>query len=133
LVLEDPAGARAYAHLKAGSIRGLSIGFSVPEGKASCSNSNEGTRTLREVRLHEISLVAIPANPQVQVFSVKSLSDVQSLLRGLRDVDDDALGNLLEIDHELKRLLVDRDPAKMKMQLLAKLGSFAEELKSLAA
>jgi hypothetical protein len=69
----------------------------------------------------------------VQVFSVKSLSDVQSLLRGLRDVDDDALGNLLEIDHELKRLLVDRDPAKMKMQLLAKLGSFAEELKRLAA
>src|SRR5689334_17899832 len=33
LVLSDPAAQRAHAHLKAGSIKGLSIGFTVPRGE----------------------------------------------------------------------------------------------------
>jgi HK97 family phage prohead protease len=33
LVSADPNAQRAHAHLKAGSIRGLSIGFQVPPGK----------------------------------------------------------------------------------------------------
>jgi hypothetical protein len=72
---------------------------------------------------------------RAMISSVKSLGDVRHVLKSLRDDDvtDDALGDLLEIDRELKRLLVGRDLAEVKAQLLGELGAFAEELKRLAA
>jgi prohead serine protease len=105
----------------------------VPEGKA--SYSNDGTRTIREIKLYEISLVAIPANPRATVTAVKSLADAQNLLKSLRDADIDAgaLEELREIDQQLRRLLIGRDPQEMKQQMLAELETFAEQLKKLAA
>jgi HK97 family phage prohead protease len=106
LVLADPAAQRAYTHLKAGTIRGMSIGYDVPHGEGKILYSDDGTRTLKEIKLYEISLVAIPANPKAQVTSVKSLPDVMSVLRGLRDATDPAIvAQLRSIDAELKRLL----------------------------
>jgi HK97 family phage prohead protease len=106
LLLEDPAAARAYAHLKAGSIKGLSIGYSLPRGEGKVSYADDGTRTLKEVRLHEISLVAIPANPRAQITSVKSLQDVQRVLATMRDATEpEVLSQLHGVNLELKRLL----------------------------
>ena len=107
LVLADPQAQIAHAHLKAGSIRAMSIGYDLPRGEGKVSFSDDGTRTLREIRLHEISLVAIPANPKAQVTSVKSLVDVEHVLRTLRDAKDaDVVMHLKAIDAQLKRLLI---------------------------
>ncbi len=103
LVMEDQAAVRALAHLRAGSIKGLSIGYSVPDGKAEIQR--DGSRLLKEIRLHEISLVAVPADPRAQVLSVKDISRVLSELRvDAVPADDKAI--LLAA---LKRLLGVKD------------------------
>jgi HK97 family phage prohead protease len=109
LLLEDPAAKRAHLHLKSGTIKGLSIGYSLPYGEGKISY-NDGSRVLREIHLHELSLVAIPANPKATVTNVKSLTDVEHVLRTLRDAKDaDVVMHLKAIDAQLKRLLIVAD------------------------
>lgn len=103
LVMSDPAAIRAHAHLRAGSIKGLSIGYSVPDGKAEIQR--DGTRVLREIHLHEISLVAVPADPRAQVLSVKDVSRVLSSLR-VDEVPADDKATLLAA---LRKLLGTKD------------------------
>jgi hypothetical protein len=133
LVMEDPNVQRIHSHMRKGSLRCLSIGFQPVEGKTAWRD--DGVRVLKEIRLFEISVVAVGAAPRAQISSVKSLGDVRHVLKSLQDGDvtDDALGDLLEIDRELKRLLVGRDPQEARAAMLAELGSFAAELKKLAA
>jgi hypothetical protein len=129
LVMEDPNVRRVHAHMKLGGLKGLSIGFRPVKGKT--DYRDDGARVLKEIHLHEISVVAVAAAPRAQITAVKSLGDIRYMLKSLRDGDvtDDALGDLLEIDRELKRLLVGKDPQEVKAAMLAELGSFAEELK----
>jgi HK97 family phage prohead protease len=94
LVMEDPAAKRAYAHMKAGSVRGLSIGYSVPQGEGKTAYRDDGAQVLKEIRLHEISLVAIPANQRAVVTGVKALGDVRHMLKSLGSgVTDDQVRN----------------------------------------
>jgi HK97 family phage prohead protease len=111
LLMSDPAAQRAYAHLKAGSIKGLSIGYTLPNGAGKVTYSDDGTRTLKEVYLHEVSLVAVPANPRAQVVTVKSLAQIETVLRSYRpgDVTGDTLQKLQSIDAALKSLLKKDD------------------------
>lgn len=66
LVLGTAAGREAYELLKARALKGLSIGVQVVK-----EGWDGGVRVLKELRLHEISLVAIPADPFAEVLSVK--------------------------------------------------------------
>jgi uncharacterized protein len=82
LDLEDPAGLHAYRKMKGNKardippmVRGLSIGFSIPEGKWE-PNQKTGGRTIREVKLWEVSVVTFPAMPAAQVTSVKNTEDL---------------------------------------------------------
>ena len=110
LLLADPQAARAHAHLKAGTIKGMSIGYDIPRGQGKVSYSDDGVRTLKEIKLYEISLVAIPANPKAQVTSVKTLGDVEHLLRSITDASDaDVVRQLKSIDGQLRRLLARKD------------------------
>jgi len=84
LVLADPQAQRALAHVKAGSTRGMSVGFSVIRDAW-----REGIRHLQALKLFEISLCVFGANPLARVEGVKSAADCRSLgdweklLRGL--------------------------------------------------
>ena len=80
-LLLDVAQAReAYTLMKAGVVRGLSIGYSV---KRSRRSPDSGVRELLDLNLWEISLVTMPANEAAQVTVVKSVfgSDTASLMR----------------------------------------------------
>lgn len=70
LLLDDnvPQAKTAYALLKAGIVRGLSIGFRVVRKKI-----DDKVRRLKEIKLYEGSLVTIPANRFALVNEVKSL------------------------------------------------------------
>jgi HK97 family phage prohead protease len=129
LFLEDPIAQKAHVHMKGGSVRGISIGFLPPKGDA-VEYRQDGARVLKNIHLVELSLVAVPAAPRAQITSVKSLGDVQYLLKSLRDadVDEDALSELQGISHELKRLLVGRDPEEARQQVLSELKAFAAQL-----
>jgi HK97 family phage prohead protease len=68
LILEDETAKKAYTLLKAGVIRGLSIGFQTIRDTVV-----NGVRHLKEVKLYEVSICTFPANELAQVTSVKRL------------------------------------------------------------
>jgi uncharacterized protein len=87
LIEDDPLAKRAHAHMKAGSLSGLSIGYWLEDYDY---DSSKDAFLLREIDLLEISLVTFPANDAARVSNVKSAladgvpprpSDMERLLR----------------------------------------------------
>jgi uncharacterized protein len=132
LLMADPIAARAYEHLKAGTVKGLSIGYDTIKS----SPGPDGGRLLQELKLWEVSLVTFPMNERAVVNSVKSLHDVERVLSSLSTEDlskQETLNQLRVIDSELKRLLLNHgaDPEEEKADLLRELQAFAGELAQL--
>lgn len=71
LVMESPVAQKAYALMKKEVLRGLSIGY---DTVVSEYDKERDIRTLKEVRLWEVSLVTFPMNPEAQVTNVKAIS-----------------------------------------------------------
>lgn len=86
LILADPQARVAREHMRAKSVRGVSIGYDVLDSNLLPS----GVRELTSVRLWELSLVTFPALPEAQVQSVKSFMQCTN-------------------ERELKNLLRERD------------------------
>lgn len=70
LINDDPLAKRAYAHAKAGSLGGLSIGFILKDWEY---DSAKGVYLLKEIDLWEVSLVTMPANDDARISDVKSM------------------------------------------------------------
>lgn len=89
LIDDDPLAKRAYAHLKAGSITGLSIGYVLKDWEY---NHEKEAFILKEIDLWEISLVTFPANDEARINNVKSILEKgeipspRDIERVLRDV-----------------------------------------------
>ncbi|MCE2597208.1 HK97 family phage prohead protease [Motilimonas cestriensis] len=69
LIDDDPLAKRAHAHLKAGSIKGLSIGYELIDWEWS---ADKGAYILKEIKLWEVSLVTFPSNEEARVAEVKT-------------------------------------------------------------
>ncbi|RRH72002.1 HK97 family phage prohead protease [Falsigemmobacter faecalis] len=98
LVLETTKGREAHALLKAGAVRGLSIGYRTIKGEPS-GNAYK----LKEVDLVEISLTAMPANPKALITGVKSealAADLEEFARRLRDGEPLPVKNFEDILRE---------------------------------
>lgn len=76
ITLEVTDGREAYALARDGALTGLSIGYQVVK-----SAPGKGARDLLELALHEVSLVAIPANPRARISGIKSIA-------GARDIEE---------------------------------------------
>ena len=79
ITLASRDGAEAYALAKDGALTGLSIGY-----KPTRQEPRGDHRILHEVKLFEVSPVAVPMNEYARIQSVKSISsirDLESLLR----------------------------------------------------
>lgn len=70
LIDADPLAKRAHAHMKAGSLSGLSIGYMLKDYEY---DNEKGAFLLKEIDLWEISLVTFPANDEARISEVKSL------------------------------------------------------------
>lgn len=66
LLLATEAGREAYARLKAGAARGLSVGFRLLERAAG------DARRILAGAIQEVSITSFPANPEALVTTVKS-------------------------------------------------------------
>lgn len=77
LCIEATMGASAYALLKAGAIRGLSIGYRLSH--APNYDEENDVWQLTAIDLWEVSLVTFPANPDATVDDVKSFDAISSL------------------------------------------------------
>lgn len=85
LVLDVPQARSAYALLKAGALRGLSIGYHVVK-----SEPDGAVTRLKELSLMEISVVTFPANTRANVTGVKSeqiAERMEEFARRMRDGD----------------------------------------------
>ncbi len=80
LLLDVARAKEAHALLKAGAIRGMSIGYTVKRARR---DMDRGVRELLEVELWEVSLVTLPANEAAQVTVVKSHDSWMALNRAL--------------------------------------------------
>lgn len=78
LINDDPLAKRAWAHLRAGSLDGLSIGFNSVKSRY---DRDTDVLVLLELDLWEVSLVTFPANDLAQVSNVKTLRDFETFLR----------------------------------------------------
>jgi HK97 family phage prohead protease len=116
---DTTTGRDAAVLLKRGDIDSMSFGFSVPDGGDEWSSDGR-TRTLKSVRLHEVSIVAFPAYAATAgTTSVRGLD----LVAQRASVDSDQLadavlkletgGDLTDADAELLRTVIDElAPAK---------------------
>jgi HK97 family phage prohead protease len=78
LTEDDPLARRAHAHMKAGSLSGLSIGYITNDADY---DEDQDALLLKEVDLWEVSLVTFPANDEARIQSVKNLLDLGRLPR----------------------------------------------------
>lgn len=89
LIDDDPLAKRAYGHLKAGSLKGLSIGYNLKDYEY---DHNKDAFILKEIDLWEVSLVTFASNEEACVSDVKTalargeLPLQKSIERVLRDV-----------------------------------------------
>lgn len=93
LMLEVGKAREAYALLKAGVVRGLSIGYAPVRAHV---DAHTGVRHLDEVNLWEVSLVTFPANEAAQVTVVKAAAPADADVAGL----DDAIERLIQLAYE---------------------------------
>lgn len=77
LNLQTDDGRMAHAHLRAGDVKGLSIGFRTPEGGAVVDIAS-GLRRMSNIDLFEVSPVVIPSMPGAVITEVRSISRLES-------------------------------------------------------
>lgn len=80
--MKTAAGREAFEHLNAGDLNGLSIGYQVQAGG---SEHSGGVTYLKSIDLHEVSVVAIPADSAARISSVKSQPIKPVTVRGFED------------------------------------------------
>lgn len=80
LILDVPQASAAHALVKAGAVRGLSIGYRTRKEDIDRAT---GVRHLKQVDLWEVSLVTFPMLPEAQISGVKDL-DPRALESQLR-------------------------------------------------
>ena len=100
LIGDDDLARRAYAHLKAGSVTGLSIGY-----RRTVYESNG--RDIIDLELKEVSLVTMPANDQARVTAVKALGEAQTIREieaALREVERPTQAEAKAIISAVKRV-----------------------------
>jgi HK97 family phage prohead protease len=72
LLMELPMAQKAYRLIKAGVIKGLSIGYDTIK-----DNIDNGTRYLKELRLWEGSIVTFPMNEMAMIRSIKAMRELK--------------------------------------------------------
>ncbi|HIH3526099.1 TPA: HK97 family phage prohead protease [Escherichia coli] len=89
LIDDDPLAKRAHAHMKAGSLTGLSIGYVLKDWEY---DRTKEAFLLKEIDLWEVSLVTFPSNDEARISDVKNalargeIPEQKKIERVLRDV-----------------------------------------------
>ena len=100
--LETARGREAYALLKQGAIKGLSIGYQVVQ-----DGWQGKVRQLKELKLLEVSLVTFPANELAGVTAVKDGAEHQARMAQVLTLIDVGMNNLVMAKAMMEALLME--------------------------
>jgi len=111
-VIDGPDGDEVFRRIKGGYVDGLSIGYSAvkvryPETE---DEKQKGIwRYLEEVKLHEVSVVLWPMNPEARI----DTATVKALIASARtrDLDDEDRAELDALQKQISALLSETGPA----------------------
>lgn len=84
LAIATQIGHDAYEFMKMGAIKGLSIGYKIPEGGSEYDEKKK-ERHLKKIQLYEISPVTLPMNNRAIITNIKSAQSERELEDALRD------------------------------------------------
>jgi HK97 family phage prohead protease len=108
LMLSDPTAQKAHTFLKAGVVKGLSIGYDAIQ-----ATYDGDIRHLKELRLWEVSVVTFPMNESATISSVKakdlSAEELQRHLKGIKACAKGIVGHMKTMSFHLKSVLDDGD------------------------
>lgn len=113
LILDVQRAREARALAQAGAIRDLSVGYMIPAGKKSFDSAREAWRIF-EVKLYEISLVTLGANPLAKLHGVKSgmvhkLSEAITEIKAGKRISAATKSQIETAIKELQALLAESD------------------------
>ena len=119
LVMETEQAREAFALMKAGVVKGLSIGY---DPVVTEFDRESDTRILKEIKLWEVSPVTFPMNPRAVITGVKGISDelaallarFEDELRGLKDARElspAARASLARLSEKVLALLAQSEAA----------------------
>jgi HK97 family phage prohead protease len=100
--LETAQGREAYALLKQGAIKGLSIGYQVVQ-----DGWQGKVRQLKELKLMEVSLVTFPANELAGVTAIKDGSEHQSRMAQILTLIDVGMKDLAMAKAMMEALVME--------------------------
>lgn len=124
LVLEVQRAKEAHALMKAGAVRGMSIGYDTVRDEL---NHDTGVRTLKEVKLWEYSFTPFPMNPEAQLTAVKNMEDFEIQLADLLCFIEkqsgpctaDALALLERVEKQVSALRAAKAPGAAMQDMIA--------------
>lgn len=128
--METQQGREAFALLKMGAIKGLSIGYRTQ--KASWDEKT-GVRTLTDVDLYEVSLVTFAMNPEASVSSVKGANLTEREFEQLltRDAGFTRSQAIVIINGGFKALKTTRDAGLSLQDLLEGMTATNQQISNL--
>jgi len=105
-VIEGPDGDEVFRRVKGGYVDGLSIGYSAVQVRYPKTEEEQATgvyRFLKEVKLHEVSVVLWPMNPEARI----DTATAKALLMAAKDktLTDDDRAELKSLAAEINVLL----------------------------
>jgi HK97 family phage prohead protease len=125
LLKEVAKGREAMALLRAGAIDSMSIGYRVmdaaPEGDGM-------VRRLKEIDLHEISLVTFPMLPDAKVTAIKSIETERDFERFLRDAGFSRKQAVAIALHGFKSLKTEAREAPDVSELVEKIANLRKAI-----
>lgn len=138
LVMEVQRAREVHGLMKAGAVKGLSIGYDAIRTDMS-RYAKDGVRGLAEVKLYEYSLLPFPMNPEAQVTGIKTVADLERLLtrivafKGDVNLSEEKDSLVLMAIEKLSALRAAKAPGAAKQDEIAPevLHAFSERTESI--
>ena len=105
-VIDGPDGDEVFRRVKGGYVDGLSIGYSAVQVKYPESEEERASgvyRFLKEVKLHEVSVVLWPMNPEARIDTATAKQLIEAARR--KDLTDDDRAELTALAGDINDVL----------------------------
>jgi len=98
--LEGPKGPQVYRLVKGRRVNNMSFAYDIVD-----ATEKDGLQYLKELALHEVSIVPLGANAETEILAVKAGQVAASLERSSAEISTPAIKSLLDVTERLSAVL----------------------------